>query len=113
MKGPEALARRDRTRLRFCRSKPLHEGLYASAWDLPRRLAATAGNYSEVLNRRTAAVDLLDSNPTDPGCFVFTRARTPDRVALRSTRSVRCGGGYAQTAPTGRKRGPLAGARGN
>src|SRR5580704_2649283 len=49
--GQQAFARRDRTRLRFCRSKPLHENLYAPAWYQPGRLAATAGNCSEVVNR--------------------------------------------------------------
>src|SRR5580704_300109 len=66
--GQQAFARRDRTRLRLCRSKPLHENLYAPPWYQPGRLAATAGNCSEVVNnggtgRHTSMLHaLFDSN---------------------------------------------------
>jgi AraC-like DNA-binding protein len=56
LRRPQAFACRDRTRLRLCRSKPLHESLYASVWHHPWRLATTAGNYSEVLKECNRAL---------------------------------------------------------
>src|SRR3984885_16181457 len=82
----QALASRNRSRLRLCRSKPFHQGLHAPAWYQPGRLAATAGNCSEVVNgsgRAAAGPDLLlDLFRTDNGRLLFTRTRTSRPVAF-------------------------------
>ena len=75
----QTLARRDCARMRLCRSKPLHKGLYAPSWYQPGRLAATTGNCTEAIKKRalgSSAVDTpapFDSNETKDVSFAQER----------------------------------------
>ena len=74
----QTFACRDCTCLRFCRSKPLHESLCAPPWYQPRRLAATAGNRSEVIKGnglpRSRSSWSIRFEPTKNVYFVQERA---------------------------------------
>jgi hypothetical protein len=98
----QAFACRDCARVRLCRSKPLHESLCASARYQPRRLAATAGNRSEVVNendRVATRSDLfLNSIRTDQNCFVCTRARAKPPLTSGKLPGYQFGGEYATCA---------------